>query len=78
MLSLCRGGYKILKPFINHGYYYVHLQKNKKEEKPRVNRLVANAFVENPENKPLVHHKDSNKLNNYYENLEFLSYEEHA
>ena len=39
---------------------------------------MANAFVDNPENKPLVHHKDRNKLNNYYKNLMFVSYEEHA
>ena len=79
VLSLCCDGYKLLKPFIcGDGYYYVDLRYNNKDVKARVNRLVAKAFVDNPENKPIVHHKDNNKLNNVAENLEFMTIKEHA
>ena len=59
------------------GYYYVDLRKDNQDIKSRVNRLVADAFVENPENKPIVHHKDNDKTNNYYQNLVFLTSQEH-
>lgn len=41
------------------------------DKKRRVNRLVAQAFIPNPDNKPEVNHKDRNKQNNLLSNLEW-------
>ena len=47
------------------GYLQVGLSKNKKEKTCKVHRLVAETFLENPENLPEVNHKDENKKNNF-------------
>ena len=39
------------------GYFLVHLRKNRKSKTCRVHRLVAEAFLPNPENKPCINHK---------------------
>lgn len=53
------------------GYTFIHL-KNESGRKPlRVHRLVAEAFIPNPNNLPEVNHKDENKSNNSVYNLEW-------
>ena len=80
ILSLCRNEPRILKPFIcsndgnRRGYYYVEIRG----QKQRVHRLVALAFLENPEDKPVVHHIDGNPLNNTLENLAYATYAENV
>jgi len=56
------------------GYKIVTLSKNGNKEFKRVHRLVAQAFIPNPDNLPCINHKDENPSNNRVENLEWCSY----
>lgn len=56
-----------------HGYNRIALTKNTKTRKFYIHRLVAIAYIPNPENYEFVNHKDSNKHNNTVENLEWCS-----
>ena len=63
---------KWLKTRINKdGYPIVNLQMKTKY----IHRLVAEAFIPNPDNLPVVNHKDENKLNFSIDNLEWCTYE---
>ena len=55
------------------GYYYIGLTKEGKTKNYMVHRLVAEAFIPNPDNYPEVNHKDENKLNNCVDNLEWCT-----
>ena len=69
---------KILKlPVTKKGYLQIRLYKNGKRKLNHsyrfyIHRLVANAFIFNPDNKPEINHKDGNKMNNYIDNLEWV------
>ena len=54
-----------------NGYYYVNLSKNGIVKNYFVHRLVAEAFLPNPNNYPCVNHKDEDKSNNIVSNLEW-------
>ena len=55
----------------SRGYLNIHLYQGGERSHKRVNRVVAEAFIPNPENKPEVNHKDGNKINNDVSNLEW-------
>ncbi|QEM43271.1 HNH endonuclease [Bacillus phage Chotacabras] len=56
-----------------HGYNRAMLHNGKNRKNVFVHRLVALAFIPNPDNKPQVNHKDGNKLNNKVSNLEWVT-----
>jgi hypothetical protein len=60
------------------GYYYVVLWKNDKKKNKSVSRLVGKAFIQNPENKPVIDHIDRCKTNNTLLNLRWATYSENS
>ena len=66
--------YFYLKDYISScGYKRIFLKINNKQKAYLVHRLVAEAFIPNPNNFPIVNHKDENKTNNNATNLEWCS-----
>lgn len=64
--NISEKGYELIKIYVKTGTAY----------KRRIHRLVAQAFIPNPENKPEVNHKDGNKRNNAVNNLEWVTQKE--
>ena len=67
-----------LKPINNKGYLYVCVRIDGKRKKEYIHRLVAKAFLPNPQNKPFINHKDCNPSNNRVENLEWCTPQENT
>ena len=72
------GNWYKLKVNINHGYPHVRLWLKGKKRMFKVHRLVALAYIPNPENKPCVCHKDNDRTNNLVENLYWGTYKENT
>lgn len=71
--SVRNGWFEPLKPWVdNKGYLRINLGR---KDRYGIHELVALAFI-GPRTKPTINHKDGNKLNNHYENLEYVEYSE--
>lgn len=74
-----KNGYRIIKEKIlcnyknNNGYYCVNLRKECNIDIRLIHRLIAEYFIPNPNNYPIINHKDGNKLNNKIDNLEWCT-----
>lgn len=82
-INTCKNGIKRIesarkiKPNIKkNGYAYIILKSDSKTETRRLHRVVANAFIPNPNNYEQVNHLDGNKLNNCVANLEWCTQSE--
>ncbi|AIK68578.1 HNH endonuclease [Lactococcus phage phi15] len=65
---------RTLKPILNHnGYLKYNLYRHDKRKYLYLHRILATAFIDNPEGKPCVNHIDENKLNNDLSNLEWCT-----
>lgn len=65
---------KVLRPFHDTGgYMQVCLRQNGKQCNKNVHRIVAKAFIDNPEGLPEINHKDENIENNRVDNLEWCT-----
>ena len=70
---------RFLKPYQNpKGYMIVTLSNRGKSKKMRLHRLVAQAFLNNPDNLPDVNHKDYDRTNNCVNNLEWMGRKENV
>ena len=79
-----KGGFRLIKEKVlslcssGRQYYYVSLLKNSSPKKVYVHRLVAEAFLPNPENKPCIDHLNTDKFDNRVENLKWCTCKENT
>ena len=74
-LGRLKNNKQIMKPMVaTNGYLIACLWKNNKQKKFVIHRLVANVFIDNPNNYKEVNHLDEDKTNNRVDNLEWCSH----
>ena len=64
---------RMLKQRIHSGYYRVNLSRDGTQRTISIHRIVALAFISNPNNYNVINHKDENKENNSIDNLEWCT-----
>ena len=69
---------RFLKLNLVYGYFTARLNKNNKGRLFKVHRLVAEAFIPNPENKPCIDHINGCRTDNRVENLRWVTYKENS
>jgi len=72
-VTRAKDGKKMAQQINKFGYANVSLCKNGKQKQHKVHRVIAEAFIPNPLNKPQVNHIDGDKLNNVVWNLEWVT-----
>ena len=60
------------------GYLFVYLCKDNEKKRCYVHRLVAEAYLPNPDNLPEVDHIDNNKSHNYLNNLQWITHRDNS
>ncbi len=78
VISLFGDRPRILKGDVSNGYHRVTLTGFGVKRQVFCHRLVADAFIHNPINKPVVNHKDGRKSNNWDDNLEWATHSENS
>ncbi len=68
-----KNGFILQQTNKKNGYFSVVLKSRFLTKHTRIHRLVAEAFIDNPENKKEVNHIDLNKQNNHFKNLEWVT-----
>ena len=71
-----RNGQKVFKRKKNKYYIQIVLYMGGRKKRHLLHRLVAEYFLDNPQNKKTVNHKDGNKHNNHVDNLEWSTHKE--
>lgn len=78
VISISHNKQKIMKPDMNAGYQRINLYCSNRTKHFKIHRLVALAFIPNPQNKTDVNHIDEIKTHNYVKNLNWMTSKENS